>query len=383
MSGIKSIRSLGASLLAIALATAGAAAVTAQAPGTSPDGSPVGRAPEGRIIYGTFAGQGQAELLHALTRDQPGERMIGDPVDCGTCAFVSPDGARIATLTLASGDAFTAVVMRSDGSDRQVLMPADGQGFGPGPFSGDSLYLAHWDEHDADVAGFYRVDPADLTGLERVTDFPQGESHIPLAVSPDGRYLLAYRSVTENGEHGDLLLITLETGALRRLTPEGTRVAVIPSVGVPGSFSPDSKRVAFGAYHGDQGQNAHPDQSAVYVADVDGGEAGRISTKGTGTISARWSPRGTEIAFQRLQDNGAYAIGLIEPTGTNEHLVDLAAPAGTSAWAPVWSPTGEWLVVQVGVMPHGFDLWAIRPDGTGLQRLTADPTGRGGVVWAP
>jgi TolB protein len=374
------MRWYGAVVLSALVALGASTGATAESPGSSHEGG--APAPEGRIVYGRFVAYGEPELLHVLGRDQPGERMIGDPVDCGTCVSVSADGQQLVTLTLAPDGTFTFVVMGSDGSGRRVFPLPPGMGFGPGPFIGEWIYVQGWESSAPPAYGVYRVKAADFSGLEQVIAAPQGVNFNPVIASPDGTHLVVFQAFHGNEEHGLLHLVDLRSGSVRRLNPGGTRVPWIPSVGAPASFSPDSRHVAFGGYEGDQGPNIDPEASAVYVADVDGGDARRISSVGTGTTSARWSPTGDEIAFQRRQD-GFYGVYLIKPEGSGEHVVDTGtAGTYTSAWTPVWSPSGDWLVVQRGT-PFSFDLWAMHPDGGALRQLTADPIGRGGVVWAP
>ena len=324
---------------------------------------------------------GAQEFLNVLGPGDAGERLIGRPDDCGTCESVSSDGRQIATLMGTADGRFDFYVINTDGTGRREFPLPPGMQFGPGPFSGAFLYVGGFDDKGSN--GVYRLTVADFGGLTRITHTPDGQRDVPVDVSADGSHLLVFRpGYTDNGEHGDLYLTDTRGDSMRRLNPVGMRVTLFPIVGSPGSFSPDSKSVAFAAYEGDQGQNINPDRSTVMVADVAGGTARPIGKTGTGTTSARWSPTGDVIAFQRSVGEG-YDLYLIRPDGTGERQIR-EARAGTTdwAWVPVWSPTGAWLAFQRGSLFQS-DLWAIRRDGSGLIRLTAHPAGYGGVTWAP
>jgi len=55
-------------------------------------------------------------------------------------------------------------------------------------------------------------------------------------------------------------------------------------------------------------------------------------------------------------------------------------PAGREFMQPVWSPTGEWIAVTSG----RYDgIWLVKPDGTGLQQLTADAAVGYKMKWSP
>jgi len=338
--------------------------------------------PLGRIVYGRFVAQGEAEVMHAIGPGGQGIRLLGKAGDCGTCGSISRDGREVVTLTTTPDGRFTFVVLDVDTGARREYEPAPGVQFGPGPISGPTIYLQGGIGFKPPAIGVYAITAADFSHLRQVSSAPVGIQENPIAVAPDGRHLLVFNGTSENGEHGDLYLIDSAGGGLRRLNPDGTHATWIPSPGVSASFSPDSKRVAFAAYVGDQGQNADPDNAAVYVADVAGGAPNLISAVGTGTSLARWSPTGDWIAFQR-RTTGIYSLYLIHPDGTAETRIDRAnADPGISAWAPVWSPDGMWLVFQRGSVLN-YDLWLVHPDGTGLAQLTADPAGYGGVLWGP
>lgn len=55
-------------------------------------------------------------------------------------------------------------------------------------------------------------------------------------------------------------------------------------------------------------------------------------------------------------------------------------PAGREFMQPVWSPTGEWIAATSG----RYDgIWLVKPDGKGLQQLTADLAVGYKMKWSP
>lgn len=54
-------------------------------------------------------------------------------------------------------------------------------------------------------------------------------------------------------------------------------------------------------------------------------------------------------------------------------------PAGREFLQPVWSPTGEWIALT-GARYNG--IWLVKPEGTGLQQLTADAAAGYKMKWS-
>jgi len=55
-------------------------------------------------------------------------------------------------------------------------------------------------------------------------------------------------------------------------------------------------------------------------------------------------------------------------------------PTGREFMQPVWSPTNEWIALTSG---HYDGIWLVKPDGTGLQQLTADRAVGYKMKWSP
>jgi Tol biopolymer transport system component len=64
---------------------------------------------------------------------------------------------------------------------------------------------------------------------------------------------------------------------------------------------------------------------------------------------------------------GAWLLPL--KTGRPSHLL----PSADNAVDVDWSPDGRWIAVAINAGNDTSDLYLVRPDGTGLRRLTESP----------
>jgi TolB protein len=147
----------------------------------------------------------------------------------------------------------------------------------------------------------------------------------------------------------------------------GKKVLAGPgSLDVP-AWSPDSRRIA---YAGVKGQ--------VWVMNADGtGKRALTHTKpGAGVDWApSWSPNGQRIAYESNVSTGSRnptnEIWLIDANGT--HPVRLTHNF-VNDQHPAWSPDGAWLAFSSPSPRPGLShVWLMRPNGSGLHRLTPWP----------
>jgi Tol biopolymer transport system component len=110
------------------------------------------------------------------------------------------------------------------------------------------------------------------------------------------------------------------------------------------------------------------------------------STTSDGTASPAWSPDGKEIVYfvAGEKDSGGpvpprlSAVWVVDADG--QHLRQVS-PTALTAQDPHWSPDGSRLLF-VSPDGGGQDIYTMRPDGTGISRLTADG-GSASAGWAP
>jgi len=132
---------------------------------------------------------------------------------------------------------------------------------------------------------------------------------------------------------------------------------------VRSSFSPDGRQLVFSRC---QTSNM---PCALALVSVDGSGLHQITRFGSGAdFAPEFSPDGQMIAFLCV-DQGAYIgrVCLVRPDGSDRHGVTPPALEGTS---PDWSPDGSLLVFNTHCCTANSALYSIRPDGSGLQRLT-------------
>ena len=104
----------------------------------------------------------------------------------------------------------------------------------------------------------------------------------------------------------------------------------------------------------------------LWTIPVRGGAAQRLTESDRDLKRPRWSPDGSQVAFEE-HSGSRVAIGLVPSTGGERRLL---TQSGRDARDPAWHPSGERLVFSARERRGGFDLWEIDL-ATGLKwRLT-------------
>jgi len=148
------------------------------------------------------------------------------------------------------------------------------------------------------------------------------------------------------------------------------------------SFAPDGKRIVY--------RTLGPEGFGLRIMNLADRSVTKL-TDGWDNFSL-WSPRGDRIAFVRRNDAGDFQIFTIRPDGSG--LKQLSTTHGNDAHL-AWSPDGEHLLFATSRMgfkdealytdapqPYG-EIFAMKADGTDIQQLTDNQWEEGGPAWLP
>ena len=326
--------------------------------------------PAGRILFNR---SGSDEVEHYFTIDADGTdaTAIFTRESCG-CASWSADGSRVQTVDATGLGTWSLLTMKPDGSDPVVIKPPiKTLSLFVGASSADGRAISFWgmDETDPANSGLYLGSP-DLATLKHVSPLQEGWSQIePFGVTPDASRIVFF---AETGAHhaGDLYVIDADGSGLRQLNPPGTTPEYLDMPVI--RLSSDGRQAAFAV------------DDAVWVVDLDGGEARRI-TKGTGFVWAvSWSPTGDWITYTRFHGETS-VVALVHPDGTDDHEISKRDEADEANGA-VWSPDGKFLLVPRdadGSVDSPRDLWIMDLTGAWVSQVTHEPSKYGTYSWAP
>lgn len=151
-------------------------------------------------------------------------------------------------------------------------------------------------------------------------------------------------------------------------------------VGGTPSWSPDGCAVAFITYR-DEG-------TSLAVASADGGNPTTVYASDALFNRPEWSPSGDELVFV-TDPVGVSSIGpgrMFRVSARGGRPQEIRIPNDINPLGRVaWSPAGDALVFSgLSASNDRYQLFAMRPDGSGLRRLTrSDETNDGSPDWAP
>jgi len=243
---------------------------------------------------------------------------------------------------------------------------------------------------------------------------PRGEFGSP-NWSADGRRMVFHRDVGQNWPpvtpvpSADARFRLLRTGVFPSFSPRGDRLAFttgfaallhngIMMTGADGTYrwlihddpeqnsiapawSPVDDRLAFGsgyAFQGSLGGRKLVQNIAVVEAN---GSGFRLLTEGTGNNGfPSWSPDGRRLVF-RAQDERGKGLRILDVE--SRQVTSLTDGPGVSDNFPAWSPTGDEIAFASDREDRDWEIYAIRPDGTGLRRITRIPGNDAHPAWSP
>lgn len=284
-----------------------------------------------------------------------GKRFRGAPADARHMGH----GIANAVLEAATGTpgVFGArlVAVSAQGGNKEIaLLDLDGQGVTPVTRNGAINLSPSWSPGGGSVAwtSYKKANP-DLyvkelgSGRTRVISNVQGVNVSP-AFSPDGARVAF--ALAEGGNDADIVEVDARTGKVLRRITRGGGIDVSPC------YLPDGSGILFASERGGGSQ--------IYLQ-PNSGDARRISFVGDFNIDPVVSPDGQKVAWVTRADggfdiivadlDGGNALRITQDTGDNED--------------PTWSPDGRYLVFS-STRTGRSELWISTADGRHQRQIT-------------
>lgn len=334
-------------------------------------------------------------------------------------AFV---GTALAAMLLAAcsgddddGTAAPAATTPGGSSSCESIPPPPTTGEGPDDLEGTITYTRFVAGCDADI---FAVD-ANGDNARAVIDDPTYDDEADL--SPDGTKIVFFisPSVDENiiytanldGSHVTQLTAGGSLDISPRWSPDGSQIAYGASGNIVvmnadgsdkqtvfealpqssrepchvsatvGDWSPDGGRILY------YSTILSGDGNMFWVCSLDlGGDIEILVSDPVGGLHAEphWSPDGTKIVYRDDRDSIEQCnLRAAGDCNYEIYVMDLATGVETNISnnpaydiEPVWSPDGEWIVFASARDDPNFDLYVMRPDGSDVQRILADPASK-------
>jgi TolB protein len=299
----------------------------------------------------------------------------------GATASVQPKANGVIWFRVGGGDGPSFVYeVRPDGSGQRLV------------FDSQPLRLSHiaWSPDGTRIAfvdpavgrrGIYVSNP-DGSDSRRLTN---GVNDGWPSWSPDGmriafsstRYDLSIETCQPGADFRcptDLYAVDAGGGNITRLTTD-------PVADYQPEWSPDGSRIAFV-------RAFNWTATAIYAMDADGTDVRPVSShQGGSDFSPSWSPDGTQVVFAAIRNENT-GIWVVNANATDEHVILGPVPYVDF---PVWAPAGTFIAFvgnpTMGDASPKDALYVMRPDGSGIERLSSarlDSYGvAGDIAWQP
>jgi Tol biopolymer transport system component len=259
----------------------------------------------------------------------------------------------------------------------------------------------------SDQTGNYQIYRMRQNGshVRQLTHTANNKNSIFSDWSPHGRWIAFDSDRTGNVE---LFVMNRNGGQLRQIThngqfngdpgfsPDGTRLVFehgpnttcctnIYPIGLDGTglkklthfhvetfageaeYSPDGQWIAFALF-----PPGHQ-RSAIFVMRADGDDMHRVTRQRLDAGHPSWSPDGSLIIFNNKFTQPVGDIYTIRPDGTGLHRLTFVQGHGQADYRPDYSPDGTKIVFNHIVQPNGVtEVWVMRADGSGKHRIS-DP----------
>jgi Tol biopolymer transport system component/DNA-binding winged helix-turn-helix (wHTH) protein len=340
--------------------------------------------PDGRNIAFARQDAGESGIFMVSARGGP-ERKLADATFCKLSRTISlswsPDGRE---LLYAGIDGVHLLTPENDETRSVTKPPQCSAAYSPA-FSPDGQWIAF--SCVLDVSYEIHVLPAKggtSKALTRVKEAP-----FPLAWSADSKRIVYSENwnlfeISSNGGKPQRLMFAHDASQ-PAISTRGERLAysqgkvnlnlwradlrsrgqtstalMFPTSGEETGphISPDGKRIVF--------ESERSGSKEIWVSNLDGSDALKLSNFHSHTGSPRWSPDGQRIVFDS-RVSGAAGLYLVDP---NTALPKRIATNGLIASLPTWSMDGRWIYFRSGTKQDEGGLYRVSPQGGNPQLVS-------------
>jgi Tol biopolymer transport system component len=137
------------------------------------------------------------------------------------------------------------------------------------------------------------------------------------------------------------------------------------------AWSPDGRWIAY--------EQGPIDTGDIWLMHPNGSGKHPLTRDHRGNASPAWSPDGKIIAYSKKLSGTRYVL-VMNADGSHQHRLS-RHPASQ----PAWSPDGAWIAftARVGSGEDSLELFIMRPNGTGIRRLTDNHAADFDPDWKP
>jgi Tol biopolymer transport system component len=272
----------------------------------------------------------------------------------------SPWGSKIVFVSERSGE-LDIFVMNANGSDLKNLTNNPAIDTSP-VWSPDGSKIGFISDRSGHTEVY--VMNADGSNQTRITFDPSTKAEP--AWSPDGKYIAFTYNDFDNNYNFDIYKVNVQTLEMSRLTedPEADYLPI---------FSPDGKYIYFTS----QRNRGY----AFYRMDTNGENQIPIVT-GWVSNQLSWSPDGSHFVGGNHLMDFRQSIYIFSANGSSQTPITEEKLMKGGDISPAWSPDGEF-VAFISNRDGAYNIYIIKPDGSGLIQLTKNNYSDESPSWQP